>query len=131
MSSGVRSRAEEEFWLQLVGQEGIPLPERQYRFCKRKWAFDFAWPAGSHSTVDCFDCLRPEGIALEVEGGVHRIKGRFTRDVEKYNEAALLGWVVLRATPEMVRNGEALKLLERSLGVTSKPRESVHASELV
>ena len=55
----------------------------------RKWRFDFA--------------LLPlsKKIAIEVEGGVWS-GGRHTRgsgyigDMEKYNEAAILGWTVLR-----------------------------------
>lgn len=55
----------------------------------RKWRFDFA--------------LLPlsKKIAIEVEGGVWS-RGRHTRgsgyigDMEKYNEAAILGWTVLR-----------------------------------
>lgn len=113
----VKSEAEETFWLQIIGQVGIARPERQFKFHpKRFWRFDFAWHGAD--------------VALEIEGGVHRIKDRFCRDVEKYNEAQLGGWVVLRATPEMVRNGDAIRLVERALGVTSKPRSEMSAKEL-
>ena len=36
-------------------------------------------------------------------------------DCEKYNEAALASWKVLRFTAAMVRNGEALGVIERAL----------------
>jgi hypothetical protein len=74
----------------------LPEPEREYLFHEqRKWRFDYAWVA--------------EGIALEFEGGIWmktktgRSKGhahpkRFLKDCEKYNEAALYGWRVLRVT---------------------------------
>ena len=74
------------------GVEFIP----EYKFHPtRKWRFDFA-------NIE-------KHIAVEVEGGVW-IRGRHTRgqgyiaDMEKYNEAALLGWRVIRATPQQVRS---------------------------
>jgi len=36
-------------------------------------------------------------------------------DCEKYNEAALARWKELRFTAVMVRNGEALGVIERAL----------------
>ena len=79
----------------------------EYRFAApRKWRFDYAW-------VD-------EMVALEVEGGIWT-QGRHTRgkgvlgDMEKYNEAAILGWKVIRATPEQVASGAILLTLERAL----------------
>lgn len=80
---------------------------RQFRFHEdRKWAFDFAWPRRK--------------FALEVEGGVHsggrHVRGAgYTADCEKYAEALLLGWRVLRATGEQVKNGTAAGWLERAL----------------
>jgi tRNA(Met) C34 N-acetyltransferase TmcA len=91
----------------------LPEPEREYLFHEqRNWRFDYAWVA--------------EGIALEFEGGIWmktktgRSKGhahpkRFLKDCEKYNEAALYGWRVLRVTGEMVEDGRALDWLERAL----------------
>jgi very-short-patch-repair endonuclease len=73
---------------------------REHRFHDtRAWRFDFAWPG--------------RRVALEVEGGT-RSGGRHTRpqgfedDAEKYNEAALLGWLVLRVTGAQVKSGKAL-----------------------
>ena len=62
-------------------------------FTNRRWRFDFAH--------------RPSKTAIEIEGGVWS-GGRHTRgsgyvgDCQKYNEAALLGWTVLRLTPELI-----------------------------
>lgn len=73
----------------------------------RRWRFDFSWPE--------------EKLALEVEGALwvprsgHRTATGVMRDIEKGNAAILLGWRVLRATTEMVKNGEALKLVETML----------------
>ena len=71
----------------------------------RNWRLDFAWP-------DRF-------LAVEVEGGTYA-GGRHTRgkgyeeDCEKYSEAALQGWCVLRFTGAMLDDGRALELLERA-----------------
>ena len=87
----------------------LPEPEREHRFHpKRKWLFDFAWPE--------------EKLALEVEGGVwtngrHSRGSGFTADCEKYNEAALLGWTVIRVTDEHIDNGAAIDWLRRALKV--------------
>lgn len=65
---------------------------REYRFHPtRKWRFDYAVPASR--------------VALEVEGGVwrggrHTSPKGFLADIEKYNAAALLGWTVVRTTPD-------------------------------
>lgn len=91
----------------LVAGKLIPAPERELVFAPpRKWRFDFAWPAFM--------------LAVEIEGGVHLGKaGRhtsaegFTKDAEKYNHAAQLGWTVLRFTPKHLRNGYALAELNK------------------
>lgn len=77
----------------------------EYKFCEtRKWRFDYALP--------------DEKIAIEIEGGVYSY-GRHTRgcgyikDMEKYNEAALLGWKVLRYTPQQFANNKHLIDIER------------------
>ena len=78
----------------------------EWQFCQRRWRFDFAWPL--------------KKVALEVEGGTHS-GGRHTRgsgfekDCEKYNEATLQGWRVIRVTGAMVKDGRALQVIERAL----------------
>lgn len=67
---------------------GAPPYEQQFKFHpKRRWMFDFAWQQWK--------------LAVEIEGGIF-VRGRhvspsgFVKDCEKYNEAAVLGWTVLR-----------------------------------
>ena len=79
----------------------------EHRFSPpRRWRFDFAWP--------------DRKLAVEVEGGTF-IGGRHTRgaafekDAEKYNEATLQGWRVLRVTPRMIADGRAMAMVERAL----------------
>jgi hypothetical protein len=106
------SSASDELVFQLKAA-GLPDPVPEYRFHdKRRWRFDFAWPE--------------QLIALEIEGGVW-VNGRHTRgkgfeeDIRKYNAAACLGWRVLRATPDMIRNGELLNTIEYALGMVRTP----------
>lgn len=78
---------------------------REHRFhTVRRWRFDFAWP--------------DEMLAVEAEGGLHN-QGRHLReygkDCEKYNEATLAGWRVLRVTAEQIHDGSALEWIERAL----------------
>lgn len=80
--------------------------EFEYKFHDtRKWRFDWAFPH--------------VGIAIEYEGMAYRggksghttIKG-FESNCEKYNEASIMGWKVLRFTAKMIENGLAFKQLE-------------------
>ena len=88
---------------------GLPKPETEFRFHpERQWRFDFCWP--SHQ------------VALEVEGGAWT-RGRHTRgkgfiaDIEKYNEATIMGCRVLRCTPQQLESGEACVLVRRAMGL--------------
>jgi very-short-patch-repair endonuclease len=79
------------------------IPIREHRFHEtRKWRFDLAW-------------LKHK-LAVEVEGGIwvygrHNRAATFLKDMEKYNNACLLGWSVLRLSTDMVKSGEGLKLI--------------------
>ncbi len=90
----------------LLSATGLPEAIREYRFAPpRRWRFDYAWPA--------------QRIALEIEGGVwtggRHVRGKgYVSDCEKYSEAALLGWRVLRVTPAQIKDGRALALVERA-----------------
>ncbi len=82
-----------------------PVPEHRFH-PGRKWRFDYAWPLYM--------------LAMEVEGGLWT-NGRHSRgsgavaDLEKYSEAAILGWRILYCTPEQMHNGIALDRVIRAL----------------
>ena len=86
---------------------GLPDPVRELRFHpKRLWRFDFAWP--------------DRMLAVEVEGGTwvngaHSRGRHFEQDAEKYAEAVIAGWRVIRVTTGMVEDGRAVSLIERAL----------------
>ena len=59
-------------------------------------------------------------IAIEVEGAVwaqgrHTRGSGFIKDIEKYNELALAGYLLIRVTPTMVEDGSALVWIERAI----------------
>lgn len=93
----------------LLREAGLPEPEREHRFhATRRWRLDFAWPEAL--------------VALEVEGGTwtggrHTTGVGFESDCEKYGEAALAGWLVIRANNHMVSDGRALALVRRALSM--------------
>jgi very-short-patch-repair endonuclease len=80
---------------------------KEYRFYPaRRWRFDYAIP--EHK------------IAIEVEGGVWT-SGRHTRskgflgDMEKYNQATLLGWRVFRVIPDELCKIKTLDIIKQAI----------------
>lgn len=94
---------------------GLPIPETEYVFhAERKWRFDFSWKKHGRLVA----CEFEGGIWMQTETGRskgHAHPNRFLSDCEKYNEAALYGWLVIRVTPEMVEDGRAIDWLQRAL----------------
>lgn len=77
----------------------IPTPVREFVFFPgRRWRFDFAWPEAK--------------LFVEIDGGIWA-RGRHSRpsgimgDMEKFNAAAMLGWLGLHFTPEDVKSNHA------------------------
>lgn len=80
---------------------------KEYRFHpKRMWRFDYAIPE--------------HNVALEVEGGVwtngrHIRAQGFLGDMEKYNTATLMGWKVLRTTPDDLYKLATLRMIKSAI----------------
>jgi hypothetical protein len=96
----------------LAGQmhmAGFPEPVREFPFARpigRNWRADFGWPF-----------IR---LIVECEGGIWsagaHVRGTgYSEDLDKYNQAALMGYMVLRFTKEMVEDGRALGVIERGM----------------
>ncbi len=86
---------------------GLPEPVREYRFHPvRRWRADFCWPDNM--------------LIVEVEGGTW-INGRHSRgygmdvDCEKYAEAMMIGYRVLRITSTHLKTGQAIKWIDKLL----------------
>lgn len=90
--------------LQAILDAGVPgIWYREFTFHEaRDWRLDVACPARK--------------VGVEVDGGAHRVKGRFLRDIEKHNALMFAGWRYLRCTPQQVRSGEALALIRAYIG---------------
>lgn len=90
-----------EFWNYLGGPE----LKTEYRFHpSRMWRFDFALPE--------------QMIAIEINGGTwmarsgHNYGQHVTRDYEKYNAAALLGWRLFLFTSDMLSQRHGAQHIE-------------------
>lgn len=97
-------------WQVLRGQHGMDNPQAEYRFHPvRKWRFDWAFPE--------------QKIAIEVEGNAWNVSGGGRHmqdtDLEKYNNAAALGWRVFRFSPSMLKRDPmaCVMIVAETLGV--------------
>jgi very-short-patch-repair endonuclease len=102
------SELEREFET-LARQLELPEYVREYQFMKsRKFASEFAWPN-----------LK---IIVEIEGGIGtggrhtRVMG-YSKDCEKYNYISMKGWVLLRFTAPMLKDGRADNQLRMAFGI--------------
>ena len=82
--------------------------EQEFKFHPtRKWRADFH--------------LKGKEILVEVEGGIWS-NGRHTRgkgylgDLEKYNEATMMGYQVIRFSTEQVKSGKAIEQIFKLIG---------------
>ncbi len=87
---------------------GLPIPVREFKFHpSRRWRVDYFF--------------KEIGLAIEIEGGAWT-RGRHTRgkgfeaDMLKYNNLTLLGYRLLRFTPQQERNGDAIEVIRQLIG---------------
>ena len=111
-----------EYLIPALAEENMQIPEEEYTFHPtRKWRFDFAYPdiklaieiEGSvfGRNVYCNTCkkvvtrrLKDGRVVTVREGGRHTSGAGYEKDCEKYNNAAILGWRVLRFSTTMKVN---------------------------
>lgn len=71
---------------------------------RRGFTSDFAFPASR--------------LLVEIDGGAHAAgRAKVARDVKRRGLAASAGWRLLSVTPAQVRDGEAVPLVAKSLGI--------------
>ncbi len=91
--------------LEQISNTDLPTPVQEHKFHPtRKWRFDLAF--------------LKEKLAVEVEGGIwiygrHNRASTYFKDMEKYNNACLLGWYVLKLSTDMVKNGEGIEIINK------------------
>ena len=125
MTTRARSRRRQPAVDELLFQcraVGMLAPVCELKFHKtRRWRFDLAFrlyakPVSENSLSELVNLK----LAIEIDGGGF-VQGRHGRglgiekDCEKYAEAMLLGWRVLRVTPRQVKTGQALQWIQALL----------------
>lgn len=91
----------------LLKSNDIEIPITEHKFhSTRRWRFDYCW-------ID-------KKVALEVEGGVwtngrHTRGSGFVKDMEKYNNAALLGFRIIKCTPKDLISVQNIELIKQIL----------------
>ena len=128
-----KSQYEQLLFDQIVSA-GLPEPEREIRFHEtRRWKLDLGYTGQKLAVevegkpwgplVRCHNCgaqvrkrtKTGKMVPVREAGGRHTRGDGFEKDIEKYNEALLLDWRVLKATPQMIRDGRALEWVKRGL----------------
>lgn len=96
------SKLEREFILRWATMPGAQALRREFCFSpRRRWRFDFAHPSSR--------------VGIELDGGLWLRRGGHTsgagaaRDREKDFSAIMLGWSVIRLTPEMAKDRTVLQ----------------------
>jgi hypothetical protein len=104
---------------------GLPEPEPEVQFAKatgRKWRFDAAWTGNIEmpdTPTQLYRHPEPFLLAVEIDGGVfsagggrHNRGAGYRADCEKFAQAAIDGWHVIRVLPDHVKNGQALTWIQ-------------------
>lgn len=108
------SRLEAALALQ-IRAAGLSPPVPQMRpIAGRKFRADFGWPGAR--------------LLVEVQGGIwtlgrHNRGSGYEQDCARLNELTLAGWRVLYVTERHIREGDALRWIERALGFPVEPRD--------
>lgn len=114
------TKPETDILLTWLEQLEFPKPVTEFRFHpERKWRFDIAWP--------------DQKIALEIEGGVW-IQGRHVRgkgylsDLDKYNSASVLGWMVIRIDTSRIYTNMIVDMLQIAFTLQEQRQKNVAAN---
>lgn len=96
---------------------GFSKPVREHKFHPvRKWRLDFSWP-------DALVAVEVEGGLFLVGGGRHNRGASMKNDMEKYNEAALAGWIILRYTPDQLTKSQVFNDLAKAFALSGITHE--------
>ena len=108
-----RNRYKETFETYCRALGGTP----EHRFHPtRRWRFDFAWP-------ELKVAVEYEGVFGKGPDG-HRAVSGYDSDLEKYGEAAIAGWCVIRVTAKTVKDGRGFALLDRALAAARQREQN-------
>ena len=91
------------WWLRMTYQDRV---HTEFRFHPtRKWRFDWALP-------DIKVGIEFDGV---VSHSAHTSITNVLNDSAKMNEAALLGWIVIRVNTPSLRDGTGYEMIERAV----------------
>jgi hypothetical protein len=94
----------DEFCHYVKLQTGISLVT-EYRFdMVRKWKFDYA-------NEELKLAIEQEGGIYRKGGGAHSSPAGILRDMEKYTQASIQGWTLIRRTPQQMQTQETINLI--------------------
>ena len=101
-----RAQEYDMFRRKLAAFTGCEIKPEHSFYPGRRWRIDFA-------IVDL-------KIGIEIEGGVfsggrHTRGAGFVADIEKYNAAATLGWVILRFTPQDLNKITTFETVQKTI----------------
>lgn len=109
---------------------GCPAGEYQFalKTLRRYWSIDFTW--------------MPERVAVEYEGGIwgvkggkkcvvcgqtprggHNVGGVYLKNVEKYNQLAIHGFILIRAVPNNIEDDSVIRQIKQALMIRSGLRK--------
>lgn len=119
----------EETLIDILVAEGLPMPEREVVFHRpRRWRIDLGYPeykvaveveGGTFARmVRCQHCQslvmtrtkQGKFIPLRV-GGRHNTGAGMEGDIEKYNQLALDGWMLVRISSKMIKEKGGVKAI--------------------
>ncbi len=93
---------------QLCQAHGLPVPVAEYKFAlPRRWRFDWLFEG--------WLALEIEGLGAGGAAGRHQRIAGWLKDMEKYREAVILGYAVIRVTTREVEDGSAFGIIHRAL----------------
>lgn len=102
----------EELLARQIAESNLPAPIREYPYLRgRAHRLDFAWPQWRYQGMQ---------LGLEVQGMVHRAKGRFSADLEKRALSLLQQWAILEVGGEHIRDGRAMTWLHQLFSEATK-----------
>jgi len=105
-------QSSEDTFALVVKASGLPAIRRRFLFARqvlgRKWEADFAYP-------EYRLLIEIDGGIWRRGGGAHSHPSAILRDIDKANDAAYLGYHVLRFTTDHVRHGHAIRYLTQVL----------------
>ncbi len=93
---------------QLCEAHGLPVPVAEYVFAPpRRWRFDWLFEG--------WLALEIEGVGPAGSEGRHQRIAGWLKDMEKYREAVILGFAIIRVTTREVDDGSAFEIIHRAL----------------